>query len=274
MDGEQTDRAHAQDRTEAADDEDAPAAGPGASSGPDGAGPAPLVLPPVVPGRWFETGAEHREAIIVRFAHYGLDDLAARTARLRVLPLDFYPGWMLCEVLLSEDNLFTEVEAVCVLYGPDGVTPLEHGAVIPRHNKRHGVVLETEAQCLDYARFAALFQGFDDVAHEILPLEGRRVSCADASGARPALTEAPHVAISPAGEASPLDLVRAPQRARIAATVLHGASLSRMTFRLSQAGDLTVLDAQLMCADAALRPTIRRDGARRVWVAADGSDAR
>jgi hypothetical protein len=207
-------------------------------------------LPPLVPGDWRALPADLEAAFLQRLEASGLLEDGQKVETVRVLPLDFFEGWMLCDLLMGEvgPSADPELAAMVVLYGRDGFTPLADYRRIERHIELHGIDLTTEALCRSFVHFAATFGALG----EAVPLPQTR------RGERPV-----HVDFRPGeGGASPLDGVRAPAVARAAVQAVSKGMRLSLEVRLASDGEITVL-AHTTLGPATLSDPVRREGAMR-----------
>jgi hypothetical protein len=212
--------------------------------------PADFGLPPVLPGDWRALPDELEQALRQRLAASNLIDEGRAIEMVRVLPLGFFEGWMLCDFLLGEvgPSADSELAALVMLYGPDGFTPLDDYRRIERHVELHGVRLEGVDLCLSFVRFAAAFGALGEAPHFIAQGDGDAIAPPDVALA----------ATSP----SVLDGVRAPEAARISATMICEDELHRLELRLASDGMITVLARETL-GPAATVEAVRREGSMR-----------
>lgn len=190
---------------------------------------ASLDFPPVVPGPWVALSGAMTEVLRQRAEETGAVDAARAIESVRALALPFFPGWMLCDLLLGEvgpvDN--SEVAVLVMLYGPDGFTRLDAVGTIASHIQRHGISLTTAEDCRAYADFALTFGGLG-------------------SAWAPSFSEAVQTSVTLCDPPtpSPLDNVRAPEIAKLRLRARNGSRLSLLTLRLGSDGALRILSRE------------------------------
>jgi hypothetical protein len=212
-------------------------------------------MPPFLPGTWTALSADLTEALRQRAAAAQVVDAAGRIEAVQVLPLPFFPGWMLCDLHLGEVGTVhaSEVAALAVLYGPDGFTSLEDPRAIARHIEAHGLHLSRAEDCLLYAQFAVAVGALGD----------------DWSLGPPQDPE-PTVEMPQGAAPSALDAVRAPEAARVRLGALDGDVPHAVTIRIAADGGMTILDRETLDLPVQGRPgqkgpmrvaSTRKDGA-------------
>lgn len=207
-------------------------------------------LPPMVPGNWAELPHDLEGAFRQRLAGSGLLEEGGAVDAIRILPLRFFDGWMLCDFVMGEvgPGADPELAAMVVLYGPDGFTPLDDYRRIERHIEIHGVDLGDTDACLSFLLFAGTFGAVGDplhVAHAGTQASAVTLEMADPDAAK-----------------SPLDGVRAPAIARGRMEAASRRTRLRLELRLAADGEITVLDrTELGSAGGA--DGVRRKGAMR-----------
>ncbi|MEE4119899.1 MAG: hypothetical protein V2I65_12860 [Paracoccaceae bacterium] len=218
-------------------------------------------LRPVVPGNWAEVPRDLEGAFRQRLAGSGLVEEAGAVEAIRILPLPFFDGWMLCDFLMGEvgPGADPELAAMVVLYGPDGFTPLDDYRRIERHIEIHGVDLGDTDACLSFLLFAGTFGAVGDPLH--VAHAGTLASAVTLEMAHPDAAK------------SPLDRVRAPTIARGRLEAVSRSTRLRLELRLAADGEITVLDRADL-GPAGVRDRVRREGAMRYVRRKPSGDAR
>lgn len=114
-------------------------------------------LPPVFGGEWRVADESMLALLGTRFFDLQIEELQDRTiSAMRLLPVSFYPGYILCDLELTRDG--EAVAGVGVLYGPTGALALR-GSAMPIHmlNMVQKPSLDTDDKRLDYLRFFCTF---------------------------------------------------------------------------------------------------------------------
>lgn len=144
-------------------------------------------LPPPYEGEWAVLDGPDSSLLSARLAESlgGVSQPLRRTEGIRVLKLEFFPGWLLCDVQASamapleasfEDGTQTgAMRAIeSYLYGPDGFTRLDGAAEpIHFHIRLHGLDLGTEERRKDYLRFFCFFVRGEEGPFELIEDAGR-----------------------------------------------------------------------------------------------------
>lgn len=118
---------------------------------------APFALPPIFEGEWRVADESTLALLGTRLLDLGVAELKdGAISAMRLLPVSFYPGYILCDLELTRDG--ETVGGVSVLYGPTGATPLR-GSALPIHmlNMFQKPLLDTDDKRLDYLRFFCTF---------------------------------------------------------------------------------------------------------------------
>lgn len=118
---------------------------------------APFALPPVFEGEWRVADESTQALLGTRLLDLGVAELKdGAISAMRLLPVSFYPGYILCDLELTRDGEM--VGCVSVLYGPTGATALR-GSAMPIHmlNMLQKQSLDTDDKRLDYLRFFCTF---------------------------------------------------------------------------------------------------------------------
>lgn len=220
-------------------------------------------VPALIAGAWTVLSPDMRGALVQRFEDAGLPESHLSIGRVRVLPLRFWDGWVLCDLELAGDE--GRPASVSLVYGPDGFTRLEPGEVtFQKHNKLHGIDLGGAAACLQYLSLFCLYGLQRGVPHHLLtqdlPFD---LIATGGPGDGIQRRDIPPVVTMQTPPPSPLDQVRAPELARVEAEVFRGGALCRYDFRLARDGEVTVRTEQLLHGKVALVPDLSVDGA--VW---------
>ena len=204
-------------------------------------------VPPFLPGRWTPLTADLTEALRQRAAAAGAVDAADRIESVHVRPLPFFPGWMLCDLLLGEVGTVQDSEraVLAVLYGPDGFTSLETPRAVARHIEAHGISLARPEDCLLYAQFAVAVGALGG---------GWRLA--------PPGDPGPTVEMSDGATPSVLDAVRAPEVARVRLRALDGEVAHSLTIRVASDGETTLLETEAL--DEPPQPEAHPNGPLRV----------
>jgi len=165
---------------------------------------------------------------------------------VRIMKLEFYPGWMLCDFPIAPRRDGTESEekppvasealgrgAHSLLFGPDGFTALTGNSLpIHEHNRLHGIFLETRTALDSYFRFFCFFIRGEDGPFEVVSARHKLLLAADGDGVR-----------KPARITSP-KLVRmlGPKDAAFRATICYGDRLHKAKFAVDAGGNVSMLD--------------------------------
>jgi hypothetical protein len=148
-------------------------------------GSAGWCLPPPVAGDWRDLSQEDAALLARRLGEAVTESDPAwesfRVEAVRLLKLDFYPGWLLCDVQTAPQKILpflrpdpfgaSDGPVRCIhsgLYGPDGFTPLDGKARgILGHNMLHHLEIGTDAQRISYLRFFCFFVRGEEGPFEI-----------------------------------------------------------------------------------------------------------
>lgn len=129
-------------------------------------------LDPPVPGSWAMLDSDRLALFLHRLGEAHFEDVPpVRISALRFLPLDFYPGWMLCDIQIAPDPQYPDrpIQIHSLLYGPDGFTPLDgQSEPLHLHNAMHGLSLQSETEKTAYLRFFCHFIHGADGPFEIV----------------------------------------------------------------------------------------------------------
>ncbi len=226
-------------------------------------GPTFRIDPPIA-GNWKNLGERMAPLLLSRLAETGyFADSDYPYPLVRVLPLDFYPGWILCDFPtketrpladdekpapgLSEGLIETGRGCHSFLYGADGFTALDgSSAAIHRHNAVHGIDLSTPENVISYFRFFCFFVRGDAGPFEVADNPTTFWLSADADGKRvPALAEPPQLsARTPEGGSS------------LVATIFHAGQLFHSRFLVAPNGDVSMNDDDVVAAHVVRRPAL------------------
>ncbi|WP_162798564.1 hypothetical protein [Sulfitobacter sp. SK012] len=113
-------------------------------------------LPAPIEGSWQTLPATLADMLDQRLREFGAHDEVSDILGLRVLPLAFRPGWMLCDFQEGAGNGPHKLHSV--IYGPDGVSLLD-GSSAPLHqgNIEHGIDLSDATKQAQYLRLFCMF---------------------------------------------------------------------------------------------------------------------
>ena len=249
-------------------------------------GPENWHLPPPIEGDWAEFDQSGAALLVARLSEAIRADAAAATTWVeaaRALPLDFYEGWMLCDIqtlfvaarpdsLLEADTPVTAEPRRTVssyLFGPDGFTPLDGASrQIHEHNMKHGIDVSTVEKAKSYLRFFCFFVRADMGPFEIHET-GARLDLKDISDAD-ALQKATK-ALSPLGESDPPSGSQFERSFR--ACVLYGDHLFESQFGIASYGHVEMLNDDLIVGGVHRTPELGFDGNRRFAAKVSGTAA-
>ncbi|MFC2967592.1 hypothetical protein [Acidimangrovimonas pyrenivorans] len=216
--------------------------------------PSAFILPPPIPASWAALDPETAALLVQRLSETA-DCLPAEAVAeaLRLAPLDFFPGWVLCDLqaAMADPAVGKPPRALySLLYGPDGFTSLDgNSAAIHEHIALHGLDLSSEAQQAGYLRFFCQFvRGPQGPFATVDDLSRLRVS-EEAPGQRARLTEA----------FQPLQLVATEADAAVSdavATVHYADTLFFARFRIMADGRVEMLDDEPRAEDVAAEPRV------------------
>ncbi len=211
-------------------------------------------IAPPIPGQWHWQPDAIRLVLKARLQSADYAPLAfASLAALRVCPLPFYPGWMLCDWQCDDDGYVW----ASLLYGPDGFTPLD-GTSLPMHghNREHGVVLATESERLSYLRFFTWFVRGHDMPFEIVDsADGLRSadSALDANALAALCQPVQQQPIENPTQLSP----------HWRANVLFGTTLFQSVFSIEDNGEVEMISDDTIATEIERYPALRFDSCIR-----------
>ncbi|MFQ6185253.1 hypothetical protein ACLMJV_25340 [Sinorhizobium meliloti] len=219
-----------------------------------------FVLEAPIVGDWVTLDRNHAGVLTARLAETGfLGDGLIQIDAVRLLPLDFYSGWVLCDVqtsrksaVMDEDSRpggrekgpkqalgrFPDSGIHSFLYGPDGFTALDGTSPpIHEHNQCHGVDLSDEPRREAYLKFFCFFvrgelspfEVLDDARRLVYPVGGE----AEVNSS-PAIT--PPASLAATGELA----------GRLRAHVLYGRTLFEASFEIHRSGFIDMTDDKLI----------------------------
>lgn len=198
-----------------------------------------FILPPPVPGNWAVLDAAQAGLVLARLEEARLPELEGAAVRgLRVLPLGFYPGWVLCDIRVAAQRAANGAEAAdetvhSLLYGPDGFTPLDGtSGPIHLHNELHGLHLADEESQTAYLRFFCFFVRGPEGPFEICA-DTASLEFADADGVPGAAVIEPVVRADGAASGA---------LAEYLATIVYAGMLARCRFALQAGGQVSMED--------------------------------
>lgn len=207
-----------------------------------------FVLEAPIVGDWVRLDRDHAGVLTARLAETGfLGDGLIQIDAVRLLPLDFYSGWVLCDVQTSRTGgkekdpeqalgRFPDCGIHSFLYGPDGFTSLDGTSPpIHEHNQCHGVDLSDEPRREAYLRFFCFFVRGELSPFEVLDDARRLVFPAGGEA------EAPPAVTPPASLAATGELA-----GRFRAHVLYGRTLFEVSFEMHRSGFIDMTDDKLI----------------------------
>jgi hypothetical protein len=216
-----------------------------------------FLLEAPIAGDWVTLDRDHAAILAARLAETGfLGDGLVQVDAMRLLPLDFYPGWVLCDIQTGRKPAATENPRAgraardpeqalgrfpdsgihSFLYGPDGFAALDGTAPpIHEHNELHGVDLSDQPRREAYLRFFCFFvrgglspfEVLDDARRLVFPAAGE-------AGVPPIVTP-------PASLAATDELA-----GRFRAHVLYGRTLFEVSFEMHRSGFIDMTDDKLI----------------------------
>lgn len=231
-------------------------------------------LPPPIDGGWADLDREDARLLVGRLAEARASastEAALGVEAVRLARLDFYAGWMLCDIQTAppkgppaDENLSGAASIPLrhpvvrsYLYGPDGFTPLEGlSTPIHEHNALHGIDLSTAAKFKSYLRFFCFFVRGElgpfelhetDRALDIASITDREKQAGIASSLRP---------LEESG--------RTKGRGRkFRGCVLYGENLFESDFQVTPQGKVEMLNDELLAVDVRRLPPLGFDGNAR-----------
>lgn len=235
-----------------------------------------FVLPPPLPGNWVELPDPARALLLARLRECRFGFIEPTDGSLaRVLPLDFWKGWMLCDVQparkapmpdmlrgATADGAPVEAPAPGIhsfLYGPDGFSPLDGSSgVIHHHNGLHPLDLSTVELQHAYLRFFCYFVRGELGPFEIVEERGR-LRGLEALGERVAIRELTRVTEDGA--------TRDDGTTTHDASIVYGENLFTSRFALRRDGMIEMLDDDPLGGGISVVPQVRFEGTARIPVA-------
>lgn len=140
----------------------------------------PWILHPPIAGDWVDLPQD--KATILQRRLLEVAPIAPEYAveLVRLAPLDFYPGWLLCDIQVRSASDAADARnsapfrraIFSYLYGPDGFTGLSgHARLFRDHNLRHGIDLRSARKRQNYLRFYCFFVRGDEGPFEIIEFD-------------------------------------------------------------------------------------------------------
>lgn len=230
-----------------------------------------FILPPPIAGNWLTLPQEEADLLCTRLGESRVPGLDLHGGALvRVLPLSFWKGWILCDVQPGPEPLSgpaallrarkredsNEQPAIhSLVYGPDGFMILDgQSAPIHGHNARHGIELPSAEAERDYLRFFCFFVRGEEGPFEVVEEAGRL----DLTGDRK--TRAKVKPLSPIpGKAGADD----DGRKVYAASIHYGNALFNAQLALHPTGMVEMLDDEPLSQNVGISPSLQFRGTAR-----------
>lgn len=225
-------------------------------------------LPPPIEGDWVDLTRDDAALLVTRLSEAsrtGSPAAVMKVEAMRVARLDFYGGWMLCDLqtlpdeTAEESGTENEPTARSYLFGPDGFTPLTGQSMpIHEHNVQHGIDISTIEKCKAYLRFFCFF-----VRGERGPFELHETGGAlDLTGPADEATQAKIQSVLRPLEDAP-QVEGADKFQAFRGCVLYGDDLFEAHFLITARGTVQMLDDALVAEGVRRSPPLGFEGNTR-----------
>jgi hypothetical protein len=220
-----------------------------------------FLLEPPLPGPWVTLDEHYSALLIERLAETAFfQDGDEVMPFARVLPLRFYPGWLLCDFPIQKKNEASSDEAEpktiepqqgrgahSFLYGPDGFTALDGTSwSIHGHNSLHGVTLSDDADLLAYLRFFCFFIRGAEGPFEIIDVNNLGCLKTTNPSGLPSVTIETAKILEGAGA----------EKAEAKATIFFGDKLFAAHFKIPKSGNIAMADDEFLSGEFVRNPRL------------------
>jgi len=210
--------------------------------------------PPMIPGDWKDIPDSHAVRLLTEYSmtelslDLPLTVMGFRFTGLRAMPLDFYPGWLLCEAGIKMSDQTQHQGLLAFLYGDDGILPLLGNSDVVFHaNDEAPLSINTEDQALQYLKFfcSAIRDDYDS--------RFRVVETPEDITWHPDATKSESKKIE--SQIQPLSMMNEVEDGRIySACILHADHIFESIMRLGNDGSVDMLDDKIIGSDLNILP--------------------
>jgi len=224
--------------------------------------PRKFTIPPPIKGDWLTLPDAATLLLLSRLRETGyFDEDSMPGYPVRVLPLEFYPGWVLCDFLTSGRRKATANHdegdppnavgnaAHSFLYGADGFTALDgKSSPIHEHNSLHGISIDTDTALESYFRFFCFFIRGNSGPFEVVEKDHHFVLPPNEKGTRKKARIAPPKIVH---------RVSGEQTAKISATIFYDRKLFASKFVVgTTTGNISMEEDEVIASDVTRVPPL------------------